>query len=37
LYQGVLRPNALCDHRDLFRAKAASYQARWDWLHIVET
>lgn len=37
LYQGRLRPNALCDHRDLFRAKAASYQLRWDWLQIVET
>jgi uncharacterized protein len=37
LYRGVLRPNALCDHRELFRAKAQSYRARWDWLQIVET
>lgn len=36
LYRGVLRPNALCDHRALFRAKAQSYRARWDWLRIVE-
>lgn len=36
LYAGVLRPNPLTDHRDLFRAKAASYQARWPWLRIEE-
>ena len=36
LYQGVLRPNPLCDHRPLFRQKAHSYQERWDWLQIVE-
>lgn len=36
LYAGILRPNPLCDHRDLFRAKARSYQARWPWLCIVE-
>ena len=37
LYRGVLRPNPLCDHRELFRAKARSYHARWDWLQIVES
>ena len=37
LYQGVLRPNSLCDHRVLFRAKAASYRSRWPWLQITET
>lgn len=36
LYAGVLTPNPLTDHRDLFRAKAASYQARWPWLRIEE-
>lgn len=36
LYRGVLRPNALCDHRELFRAKVQSYRARWDWLQIIE-
>jgi len=36
LYQGILRPNPLIDHRDLFRQKAASYRARWDWLQIIE-
>ena len=37
LYQGILRPNPLCDHRPLFRNKAFSYRARWDWLRIVES
>ncbi|MCW5642239.1 MAG: nucleotidyltransferase family protein [Rhodoferax sp.] len=37
LYRGVLRPNAACDHRELFRAKAQSYRARWDWLQVVES
>lgn len=37
LYDGVLRPNPLCDHRVLFRRKADSYRARWDWLHIIDT
>ncbi|MEO8542773.1 MAG: nucleotidyltransferase family protein [Betaproteobacteria bacterium] len=36
LYRGILRPNPLIDHRELFRQKAASYRARWDWLQIVE-
>lgn len=36
LYRGVLRPNPLCDHRRLFRHKAESYQARWDWLQVRE-
>ena len=36
LYSGILRPNPLIDHRTLFRQKAASYQARWDWLQIIE-
>jgi hypothetical protein len=36
LYQGVLRPNPLCDHRTLFRQKAGSYRDRWPWLRIVE-
>jgi hypothetical protein len=35
LYDGVLRPNPLCDHHSLFRKKAESYRARWDWLRIV--
>lgn len=37
LYQGVLRPNPLCDHRALFRLKAGSYRDRWPWLQVVET
>lgn len=37
LYQGVLRPNPLCNHRDLFRGKAASYRARWPRLRVDET
>ena len=37
LYDGVLRPNPRCDHRVLFRKKAESYRARWDWLRIVES
>jgi uncharacterized protein len=36
LYGGILRPNPLIDHRELFRQKAASYRARWDWLQIIE-
>ncbi|PYB80839.1 hypothetical protein DMX11_01960 [Pseudomonas sp. LB-090624] len=31
-----LRMNALNPRPDLFRAKAASYQARWPWLQLVE-
>jgi len=34
LYEGILRPNALIDHRPLFEAKAASYRERWPWLRI---
>lgn len=36
LYAGLLRPNPLCPHLALFRAKAQSYQARWNWLEIRE-
>ncbi len=36
LYRGILRPNPLIDHRELFRQKAASYRARWNWLQVVE-
>ena len=35
LYEGVLTPNPLTPHRDLFERKAASYRARWPWLRIV--
>jgi len=35
LYEGVLAPNPLTDHRALFEAKARSYQARWPWLRTV--
>ncbi|WP_395688034.1 nucleotidyltransferase family protein [Caenimonas koreensis] len=34
LYDGVLSPNPLTDHRELFLAKARSYQQRWPWLRI---
>jgi uncharacterized protein len=34
LYEGVLAPNPLIDHRELFHAKAASYRQRWPWLRI---
>jgi uncharacterized protein len=34
LYEGLLAPNPLTDHRDLFHAKAASYRRRWPWLRI---
>ena len=34
LEAGVLRMNPLATQTDLFRAKAASYQARWPWLQI---
>ncbi|HSV53627.1 MAG TPA: nucleotidyltransferase family protein [Burkholderiaceae bacterium] len=36
LYQGILQPNALCNHRPLFEQKAASYQSRWDWLETLD-
>lgn len=35
LYNGLLTPNPLTDHRTLFERKALSYQARWPWLRIV--
>jgi hypothetical protein len=34
LYQGVLKPNPLCNHAPLFAEKARSYRARWDWLSV---
>jgi hypothetical protein len=34
LYQGILTPNPLTGHRELFEAKARSYRARWAWLRI---
>jgi len=34
LYEGILAPNPLIDHRALFHAKAASYRQRWPWLRI---
>lgn len=34
LYDGVLKPNPLCDHRPLFERKARSYAERWPWLCI---
>ncbi len=35
IYDGVLTPNPLTPHSDLFQQKAASYQERWPWLRIV--
>ena len=32
LYEGRLAPNPLTDYRNLFDAKARSYQDRWPWL-----
>ena len=37
LHAGVLAPNPLTPHLDLFRRKAASYKARWGWLEVCET
>jgi hypothetical protein len=34
MYEGLLTPNPLTDHRVLFRAKAHSYQTRWNWLRV---
>jgi uncharacterized protein len=34
LYEGILAPNPLIDHRELFHAKAASYRQRWPWLRV---
>jgi hypothetical protein len=31
---GLLAPNPLTDHRELFLAKARSYRQRWPWLRI---
>lgn len=36
LYAGLLTPNPLVPHLDLFREKAASYRMRWEWLRAVE-
>ena len=36
LYAGILRPNPLINHRELFHAKAQSYRARWPRLQIIE-
>lgn len=35
IYDGILAPNPLTPHRDLFLHKAESYQARWPWLKIL--
>jgi len=32
VYEGVLSPNPLVDHRQLYLAKARSYGDRWPWL-----
>jgi uncharacterized protein len=37
LYAGALAPNPLTNHLPLFRAKAASYKSRWEWLEVRET
>jgi hypothetical protein len=34
LFAGILRPNALNDRSERFRAKAESYRARWPWLTV---
>jgi hypothetical protein len=34
LYEGILTPNPLTDHRALFEEKARSYRARWPWLRV---
>ncbi len=34
LYDGILTPNPLTPHKELFARKAASYRARWPWLKI---
>jgi hypothetical protein len=34
LYEGVLAPNPLTDHRALFEVKARSYRDRWPWLKV---
>ena len=35
LYEGILGPNPLTNHRSLFQKKARSYQERWPWLQMV--
>ena len=35
MYDGLLSPNPLTPHVELFEAKARSYQARWPWLRVV--
>jgi hypothetical protein len=34
LYAGLLAPNPLVPHMNLFQAKAASYRSRWEWLQV---
>ncbi len=34
MYSGLLAPNPLIPHMELFERKAASYKARWDWLRV---
>lgn len=36
LYAGVLAPNPLVPHLQLFRDKAASYRSRWHWLQVLD-
>ena len=36
LYAGMLTPNPLTSHLQLFREKAASYRSRWEWLQVRE-
>jgi len=35
LYAGILRPNPINDQPRLFKAKVASYRARWPWLRVM--
>jgi hypothetical protein len=35
VYAGTLTPNPLAPHAALFRAKAASYRERWEWLQVI--
>jgi len=34
MYDGLLAPNPLNNHRPLFEEKARSYQERWPWLRV---
>jgi hypothetical protein len=36
VYAGLITPNPLTAHLDLFRQKAASYKQRWEWLDVRE-